>query len=147
MKFLLSILNDRILLPVLFDAPSYRIRLKRISFCLDTGSPTTYIDSGTAQIIKIPFNKLNVDEAVVRLGGIKFSSLLMKNTNIKVKNDQDSLYTFNLPEIKVLTPTSNTQEAKNIAYSTPSILGLDFLRENKLKFFCDVANDIAYLEN
>jgi len=147
MKFLLSILNDRILLPVLFDAPSYRIRLKRISFCLDTGSPTTYIDSGTAQIIKIPFNKLNVDEAVIRLGGIKFSSLLMKNTNIKVKNDQDSLYTFNLPEIKVLTPTSNTQEAKNIAYSTPSILGLDFLRENKLKFFCDVANDIAYLEN
>jgi len=147
MKFLLSILNDRILLPVLFDAPSYRIRLKRISFCLDTGSPTTYIDSGTAQIIKIPFNKLNVDEAVVRLGGIKFSSLLIKNTNIKVKNDQDSLYTFNLPEIKVLTPTSNTQEAKNIAYSTPSILGLDFLRENKLKFFCDVANDIAYLEN
>ena len=147
MKFPLSILNDRILLPVLFDAPSYRIRLKRISFCLDTGSPTTYIDSGTAQIIKIPFNKLNVDEAVVRLGGIKFSSLLMKNTNIKVKNDQDSLYTFNLPEIKVLTPTSNTQEAKNIAYSTPSILGLDFLRENKLKFFCDVANDIAYLEN
>ena|SRR3989344_2491894 len=147
MKFPLSILNDRILLPVLFDAPSYRIRLKRISFCLDTGSPTTYIDSGTAQIIKIPFNKLNVDEAVVRLGGIKFSSLLIKNTNIKVKNDQDSLYTFNLPEIKVLTPTSNTQEAKNIAYSTPSILGLDFLRENKLKFFCDVANDIAYLEN
>ena len=127
MKFPLSILNDRILLPVLFDAPSYRIRLKRISFCLDTGSPTTYIDSGTAQIIKIPFNKLNVDEAVVRLGGIKFSSLLIKNTNIKVKNDQDSLYTFNLPEIKVLTPTSNTQEAKNIAYSTPSILGLDFL--------------------
>jgi len=147
MKFPLSILNDRIILPVLFDAPSYRIRLKRISFCVDTGSPNTYIDNGTAQIIGIPFNKLKIDEVAVRLGGIKFSSLLMTNTSFKVKNDQDSLYTFKLPEIKVLSPTKATQEAKNIAYSTPSILGLDFLRENKLKLFCDLANDIAYLED
>ena len=68
MKFPLSILNDRILLPVLFDAPYYRIRLKRISFCVDTGSPKTYIDSATAQIINIPFNSLKIDESVVRLG-------------------------------------------------------------------------------
>jgi len=147
MKFPLSILNDRILLPVLFDAPSYRIRLKRISFCVDTGSPTTYIDSGTAQIIGIPLNKLKEDEPVVRLGGIKFSSLLMKKVSIKAKNDQSSIYTFDLPKIRVLNPTKTTQEAKNIANSTPPILGLDFLKENKLKLFCDISNDIAYLED
>lgn len=147
MKFPLNILNDRILLTVTFDAPSYRIRMKNVTFCVDTGSPKTYIGSGDAQIIGIPFNSLRTDETVVRLGSTKFSSLSIKNVTLKLRNDQNSLKSITLPEIKVLNPTRNTQEAKNIANSTPSILGLDFLKEKKFKLFCDVANDLAYLED
>ena len=147
MKFPLDILHDRIILSVLFDAPSYRIRLKRIGFCIDTGSPKTYISSGTANIIKIPLSHLNSGEGITRLGGVKFSSFIMKNVELKLKTDQSSLQSFKIPEIEVLNPTKTTEEAKNVAYSTPSIVGLDFLRENNLKFYCDIAKDEAYLED
>ncbi len=146
-KIPLKVTKDRIFLASVICALKYKIPFRPIEFCVDTGSPETYISYGIARILNLPLASLSESEKIICIGGIKCKPLVMKNVSLYLKDENGKSVKFDIPEIYVLNPTSKKQDSLNQAQSISSILGLDFLRERKFKFFCDMANDTSYLED
>lgn len=109
-----------------------------ISAIIDTGSPRTILggaDVEKMRISQIQMQKLVGKEEEVNLGGVQMKTRVLPDAqlifgnNIRIK-------------IPVLVPVKIIH-----GVPPPTILGVDFLSEGKLKFFFDPSNKEAYLES
>ena len=109
-------------------------------FILDTGSPTTIIGYADARRLQIPFDG---EATNIRLGGRNYWGYNFNRLKMIFKSEDGQIIEEEMKVI-VLQPTSTRNP--NEVYSTPTIIGTDFLKEKGYKLFCDMANNEAYIE-
>lgn len=110
------------------------------TFIFDTGSPKTILGYPDAIRLQIPINSLTKTN-FVKLGGVNYQGYEYKKLTLIFRDGEGKLVKEKFP-ITIVRPTS---EKKNIQ-EIPTIIGMDFLKEKKYILFCDVNEDVAYLE-
>ena len=108
-----------------------------ITAIIDTGSPTTILGSADVQrmrISQIQMQKLTGTEKEVNLGGAQLKTRLLPEAELSIDN-----------KIKVKIPVQvPVKLIKGVP--PPTIIGIDFLTEGKLRFSFDPCAKEAYLE-
>ena len=115
-----------------------------VTFAVDTGSPFTVLSHNDSQRLRIPANQLEKSEGLVGLGG---QTMELRSFDDKVSfkvtasNKENKEERIDLPINKVLVGLPVKGQG-----NTPSLLGNDFLEENRLKLVFDPANNNAFAE-
>ena len=112
----------------------------------DTGSPYILtLSQYDASKMQIPFKNLPKGK-IISLGSLKYQSYILKNKHVIMKDNENKLIRFNIPEIPILISTKKGQKALNEAYSMPSIIGLKFLEDNALSLHINGKVKTGYLQ-
>jgi len=112
-----------------------------VDFVVDTGSPLTIIPFQKAKELNLPIKDLQGEENIRLLG-----------TRHKVFRFPKPLtFTFLCEDGEMLSIDFSPLIAKPFKEDekwvlTELIMGIDFLRENGFKLFCDMRGDVGYLE-
>lgn len=114
-----------------------KLKLGIVKFIVDSGSPETILGLDDIKRLRISMNKIQTLESrkfPVSYGGANLKMKILNNMVFKITNFE---------KLKsVLVPT----ELGNSEIAHPSILGVDFLKENKLKFVFNPSKKEAYFE-
>ena len=110
-------------------------------FIVDTGSPRTIINYVEAEMLRVKFENLKSEE-IIGIGGKNLQSYSCK-LKLNFETEEDKVVEEEM-EVRLFIPKTK-EELKEVA-QIPTIIGTDFLREKRFKLFCDLANEIAYLE-
>lgn len=119
---------------VVIKAPRGRVAT---NFIMDTGSTKTIISYEDARRLQLPFNN---KADVIGLGGRNYVGYVYKKLKLLFKSDDGKVIEEEM-DVILLKPTSD----KKIQIS-PTIIGTDFLKEKGYRLFCNMADDVAYLE-
>jgi len=115
----------------------------RTHVLLDTGSPFTPITPKDYMRTRLRVTASSSEPCY--LAACKFSRIPVgKDVVYKFQTDDNKLIKIGFDGVIYLVPTqdSNVDRVKSI----PSILGIDFIRANGLRFVTEPHNDIAYIE-
>ena len=112
-----------------------------IKALFDTGSPETVITK--EDIIKQRISIVGLKNRGGKIkefsfGGGIMQTLQIDSAELKFSNEEEKVEKINMP---ILISINESKEPK------PSLIGVDFLLKNKLKFFFDPTNKIAYFES
>ncbi|MBU0977008.1 MAG: hypothetical protein KKD18_01190, partial [Nanoarchaeota archaeon] len=108
-----------------------------VTAIIDTGSPTTILGAGDVRrmrISQIQMQKLIGEEKAVSLGGAQIKTRILPEASLGIGEKLNVKIPIQVP-VKVIKGTP-----------PPSIIGVDFLLEGKLKLFFDPSAKEAYLE-
>jgi len=106
---------------------------------VDTGSPTTIIgtaDMNRMRVSKIQLRNLQTRRNPVAIGGGNLQTKIVKNAKITFGGE------FESAPIDVCIPSYSDEGGS----CQVTILGVDFMQENKLTLFFDPINKEAYFE-
>lgn len=145
MKIPLKIIDGKIFVNSIITALRYRIGISQVEFIVDTGSNETFISEGTALKLNVPINKLSFEKHV-RMASSTLQLFKMSNVTLFLKNDENKSEKINLPFIYVMQGTKKDVQSKMAAQSYPSILGTDFILNNKFTLIFTPHKNIAYLK-
>ncbi len=144
MRIPLQIAEGKLFISAIIMSHRYRIGIAQVVFAVDTGSSETFISESDALRMALPINNLSFSKHI-RMGGSVFELKGLPNIEIKFKTDEGKLETIRL-DTSVALSTKKDEKNKQIAQSFPSILGTDFLKDNKLSLHFIPHKDEAYLE-
>ena len=112
-----------------------------IKFIIDTGSPYTFIGKDDAARQTRLLQNLAVRNQAF-MGGGKINIMNIPGPlTITLKQEDEQTFSMNLPYFGY----SDKMATKGLNVS-PSIIGMDFLKEQDFKLFVDMKNKVAYLE-
>jgi len=92
--------------------------------------------------LQIPFDSLPKTN-IVSIGGRKYQGYCFNRLTFCFKSEDGKLIKEEFP-VCVIRPTSEKEQEE--LCSIPTIIGTDFLKEKRYILFCDMANNVAYLE-
>lgn len=118
---------------------------KPIDALVDTGSPFTVLSTNDIMSTRLPISKMQSGE-IVSLAGFRFFNHPIKNVTMNFRTETDELFKVNLPTIGSLIPTKLDKKTINDVKHIPSIVGNDFLEDQKLAFYFNPSVKVAYLE-
>ena len=114
-----------------------------VNFMIDTGSATSFIGGIDVQRLGIPVGRLQFHaEDKIFWGDSPFRLGKLRKVEIWVKTEDDKLHIFHLPFLFVSPDFIHTKEGR----ISPNLLGLDFLRNEKLRFCFEGKSNAACLE-
>jgi len=116
-----------------------------ITMIVDTGSTLSFISEGDAVRLHVPMKKLE-SKGVVEIGGCKSHYFALKKVTLSFKDEKGKIQKIELPEMYVLKSTKRDNKNLSIAYSIPSVIGVDFLQSQKFNLRTDITNNIVFLE-
>lgn len=141
----LQIINGRLIITTLVDCEKLRIRRKIMNFVLDTGSPDSYISYKDALKLQIPLDKQST--GITNFGGSKFNIISLPAFKFYlIKSDDNKITELESVQLSALKPTKTSKEHKLAFEALPSILGLDFLKQQKLSLHVILTENMAYLQ-
>jgi hypothetical protein len=82
----------------------------------------------------------------VSIAGFHFFNHQIRNVTMNFRTEQNELFTVNLPTIGSLIPTKTDKKTMDEVKSIPSIIGHDFLEEQKLALYFNPSARLVYLE-
>jgi len=115
-----------------------------ISFIVDTGSSTSMIGVGDAMRCNIQKTGTFVKDA--KIGGISLKLYDLGISDLWLRDEKDEAKRFK-QKFLVAKPASTGESALVRSQSFPSLIGIDFLRENKFALYLDPSRNIAFLES
>jgi hypothetical protein len=94
--------------------------------------------------LKIPLKELTVDKKLVGLSGKPFELLFFRQAKFNFRTEAGTIYTVNWP----IRLRSYAEQQKYIyaPEELPSILGTDFIKENKFTLVYNPSKGIAHFE-
>lgn len=142
----LQIVEGRLILTCVIECPALRIQRQLMDFVIDTGSPNSYFSDKDVRRLQIPIKNRPIKEEV-DFGGSRFKQVsLPKITMYLLKeNKEEGYHTLNI-DLSALKTTKCSEKKIQMAQMLPSILGLDFLKEQKVSLHVILTEDLAYLE-
>jgi predicted aspartyl protease len=147
MKIPLQISKEkRLSVVALMDAPRYRVRNYPITFFVDTGSNETFVSEMDTQRFSIPISKMPFIKHIY-IGTSVYALHSLEDVALVFKTEDNSIERINMSKMNAAVSTKKGAESRQLALSTPSLLGVDFLFQNRLKLVFSPAENIAYLEN
>lgn len=141
-KIPIEINQDRLVLVVVLHVDGARgFPFLRTSLVVDTGAPYTLINSVDFKRLNLPIDILN-HRNYTKIGGCTVDcSTINRKTQLFLKDSEGKQISFDYKEFAFMKPRDATTD------TLPSLLGVDFLRENKLRLFFSPTENIAYMEN
>jgi hypothetical protein len=118
---------------------------KPIDSIVDTGSPFTTLSTNEILSTRMPIHTMQKGERV-SLAGFRFFRYPINNVTLKFKTETGELFAGKLSTISALVPTKIDKKTLNDVKSIPSIIGHDFMEENKIAFYFNPSAKITYLE-
>jgi len=94
-----------------------------VNFCLDTGSPCSYLSFEQATILGIIFDELEKEKNLTRIAGMECHCYILKDSLILLRESTGKLYRQQFSPFRVLEPAQNDGDKLPV----PGILGYDFL--------------------
>ncbi|MDE1833619.1 MAG: hypothetical protein KGH58_04340 [Candidatus Micrarchaeota archaeon] len=113
-----------------------------VAFIVDTGSPVTFVDEFISSKVRIYTKSLEFDHDAL-MGGTKVAIHRAGRVSLDFRDSKGSLRRIDVKDLMV-AKTGWTR--KGAIYSSVSILGLDFLMENKLALHINPSKGVAYIE-
>lgn len=113
-----------------------------VVFIVDTGSPETFIDEFVASKFRIVTKNLKFSNTML-MGGTKVDFFSLGKVIINFRDENKNLMRVGFNNLKV-SQTSWTKPGT--IYSSTSLLGMNFLLENKLSLFVNPDKREGYLE-
>lgn len=142
----LQIVEGRLVLTSVIECHSLRISRQIMEFVIDTGSPDSYLSDKDVRRLQIRFkdkpSKGNVD-----FGGSRFKQISLPKIQMHLLKEDKSqdYYTLDI-SISALKTNKLSESKVQRAQTLPSILGLDFLRDQKMSLHVVLSEELAYLE-
>jgi hypothetical protein len=117
----------------------------KISFIVDTGSPSTVIPYDFAKQLNISLNELPTCEEIGILGVRNKMYRFSRRIQISFICEDGTALTATIDPL-IARPIIKESEKTKQNILTEVLIGLDFLLKNKFKLFCDMDKREAYLE-
>ena len=143
----LQIIEGRLILTAVIECKSLRVHRQVMDFVIDTGSADSYFSQKDVIKLQIPtVGKPSIGE--VDFGGSRYKQIKLPKFKLyllkedKTKNDYIQIDV----ELSALRTTKTSEERIRIAESLPSILGIDFLKNNKFSLHVILTEDLAFLQ-
>ncbi len=111
---------------------------------VDTGSPRTIISARDVYMLKIPLTG-EVGKPIKGFGKGGVSCRNVNRFKFTIKSRDNKIRSIEMP-VCIVDITGMSQEARDQAFQLPSIIGLDFLRSQRLKLVVDFEGGGAYFE-
>jgi hypothetical protein len=112
-----------------------------VSFVIDTGSPYTFLSERDAEKLKIPIRELETDKRLIGLGGKPFELMFFRQGKFNFRTEEGIIHSISWP-IRL----RNYAEQQKYREELPSILGTDFIKDNKFVLYYNPSGNIAYFE-
>jgi hypothetical protein len=147
MRFPLQISGGQLILTCVVECKSLRIRRQIMKFVVDTGSSDSYISMKDAVKLQIPLTTKR-KSGEIDFGGSRFDKIsLPKFTTyvLQENNKKNDYHNFKI-RIYALRSNKNNNMKLQTAESLPSILGLNFLKEQNLSLHVFMDEESAYLK-
>ncbi len=115
--------------------------MTNIKFVVDTGSPYSFIGRDDIERNDRLLHNLVVKKRALMGGGVVDITEIPDSVILNFHDENGKICKLELPGFSVTeTPSSKHK------FTSPSILGLDFLKEHGFVLFVDMKNGVAYLE-
>ena len=118
---------------------------KPVDALIDTGSPFTVLSTNDVLSSRLPITKMQSGETV-SLAGYRFFNHQIRDATLSFRTETDELFKANLPSIGSLVPTKLDKKTMDDVKHIPSIIGNDFLEEQKLVLYFNPSIREVYLE-
>jgi len=122
--------------------PSMRVA-HTLSAVVDSGSPFTTISTRDALAFSLPIKNWKVGE-LTHLAGFKFYGHYLEAT-LNFRDEQKNIARFRC-RVRVLVPTKIDEKTIREVQDIPSLIGTDFLEDNRFTFVYNPSSETAYLE-
>ena len=137
--------ENKLRIPSLISCEKLRVRMRPISFVVDTGSSESYLSLIDISKLQIPLGHKETT-GKVNFGGSTYNTIsLPKFTFYMLKEDKSALKRENVT-LFALQPITTSPTKLQFSQTLPSILGLDFLKNQKLSLHVVLTEDMAYLQ-
>lgn len=145
MRLPLEIAENRVVLNAVIESKRLRIAHRFARFVFDTGSPYSFLSEKEVLRLQIPI-KCRVIAGEVDFGGSRFSRVYLPPVTLHLLQEDKIRYVSFDVHLKALKTMKQSLEKRRTAQSLPSVLGMDFLTEQKLSLHLFSSEKIAYLE-
>lgn len=116
-----------------------------IEALVDTGSPFTVLSPADALKLKLPITTMR-SGSPVSLAGFRFLNHPLDKVHLNFKTE-DAQYLSIEMKMGVLIPTKIDRQTLEDVKHIPSLIGNDFLEDQKLALIFDPSTKSAYLEH
>ncbi len=141
----LQIVEGRLVLTAVVECPKLRIHKQIMEFVIDTGSQNSYFGHKDVMKLQIPLSE-RPSKGEVDVGGSRFKEIGLPKIKFHIlAEDKLSIISLDV-EINALRTTKTSMQKIQIAQALPSIIGMNFLKEQKLSLHVIPTENIAYLE-
>ncbi len=147
-RIVLQVIEGRLVLPAVIECTRLRVPRTIIEFVVDTGSSSSYLSEKEIKRLQIPI-KEKPSKGEVDFGGSRFKQVsLPKFKMYLLKENKQNKEHFDLDlYLSALKTTKVSPKKVHVAEELPSILGLDFLQEQKFSLHVVLTeNNLAYLQ-
>ena len=140
----LQVVEGRLVLTSVIESAKLRIPKQIMEFIIDTGSQNSYLSY--LDVLRLHISTDKSSDKEVDFGGSRFKQIPIPKLKMHLLTDDKST-TISLDiQINALKTTKTSSKKINIAEQLPSILGIDFLKEQKLSLHVILSENLAYLE-
>lgn len=143
----LQIIEGRLVLTSVVECKSLRLPRQLMEFVIDTGSSDSYLNDKDVRRFQIPV-KGRETSGEVDFGGSRFKQILLPRITmylLREDNEKKDYFTLEV-SLYALQTTKTSEKKQQTAQRLPSILGLDFLKKQKLSLYVNLTENIAYLQ-
>lgn len=116
-----------------------------IEALVDTGSPFTVLSTVDALKLRLPIKTMRKVEPVY-LAGFTFFKATLGNSSMTFRTDDQKSLTIQFNNMGVLIPTKLDPNQLEGVKHIPSIVGNDFLEQEKFGLYVNPSTKVAYLE-
>ena len=137
--------KDKLRIISLISCDKLRIRMRPINFVVDTGSSESYLSLIDISKLQISLGDRE-STGKINFGGSTYNTIpLPKFKFDMLKEDKSTLESKDVT-LSALQPITKSPTKVQFSQTLPSILGLDFLKNQKLSLHVILTEDIAYLQ-
>ena len=141
----LQIVEGRLVLTAVVECHKLRMTKQIMDFIIDTGSQNSYFSGKEVLRLHIPISDKPA-KGEVDVGGSRFKEIeLPKITLYLLTEDKKSSISLDA-SIGALKTTKTSVQNIQIAQALPSMLGMNFLKEQKISLHVILTENLAYLE-
>lgn len=142
----LQIIEGQLVLLSAVECPNLRVSRQIMRFVIDTGSSNSYLSDKDVRMMQIPVKDRSTKEDV-NVGGSKFKQVSIPQFTVYLlKEGKGRDYIKIQVTLSALKTTKCSEKKIQTAQTIPSLLGLDFLKEQKAVLYVNVNEEISYIE-
>lgn len=140
----LQIIEGRIILTSVIECASLRIAKQVIEFVVDTGSSESYISEKEVIKLQIPTSEKR-SSGEVDFGGSRYSQIELPKITFYMLDEEKKPVRIEASFYALKTNKTSPYKIQ-AASALPSIIGTNFLKEQKLSLHVIMSEEIAFLE-